>query len=84
MKVFPPMDDFLRLLGGKKIQKRLVGIFSTYGWSGGAVKGIREFVEGCKLDLVEPVVEARFHPGAKDLESCYQLGMNVGRKIVSS
>lgn len=79
-KLFPPMDNLLRLLEGKRIQKRVVGIFGTYGWSGGGVKTIKEFVESLKLELVEPVVEARFSPDADYLDQCYQLGKVIGEK----
>jgi flavorubredoxin len=78
--LFPPMANLLRLLEGKRIQKRIVGIFGTYGWSGGGVKGIREFAESLKLEIVEPVVEARFSPDGDFLNQCYELGRNIGLK----
>ena len=79
--IFPPMDNFVRLLTAKKIQNKAVGFFGTYGWSGGAIDGFKKFAEACKLEVIEPVIESRFSAKEDDLENCYQLGMNIGKKI---
>lgn len=80
-KVFPPMDSLLSLLETKAIRKRAVGIFGSYGWSGGAVKAMTDFVKNNGLELVEPVVEVQFAAGADELEQCRQLGRNMARHI---
>jgi flavorubredoxin len=79
--IFPPVDSLVRLLQEKKLKNRLVGLFGSYGWSGGGVKGLREFVETSKLELVEPVVEARFESTDNELEQCRQLGRNVAKAV---
>ena len=40
-------------------------MFSSYGWSGGAVKGMKQFVEDNKLELIEPIVDAKFNATAE-------------------
>ena len=45
------------------------------------MKVLRAFVEGAKLDLLEPVVEACFAPTEADLESCRQLGRAMARHL---
>ncbi|MFA5422845.1 MAG: FprA family A-type flavoprotein [Phycisphaerae bacterium] len=80
--IFPPMDALVRLLEEKKLSKRVVGLFGSYGWSGGGVKGLRQFVENTKLELVEPVVEARFSATAEQLALCEQLGQNVAEAVL--
>jgi len=77
MGLFPPMDHLVHLLQEKKLKNRLVGVFGTYGWSGGGVKALVDFAKGASLDLVEPVVEARFSAAPEDLESCVLLGRNI-------
>ena len=47
--VFPPVQSLLHLLEEKKLQHRSVGVFGTYGWSGGGVKSVRAFVEANRL-----------------------------------
>ena len=79
--LFPPVERALRLLEHKKLKDRIAGVFGTYGWSGGGVKTIREIVEVCKWDLVEPVVEANCSPTADDLAACVALGRSVARKV---
>lgn len=79
--VFPPMETLLRSLGGKRLVNRVVGVFGSYGWSGGAVKGLRDFVEQNKLELVEPVVEAKFTATPEQLEQCHALGRAMAERV---
>ena len=79
--VFPPMETLLRSLSGKRLSNRVAGIFGNYGWSGGAVKGLRDFVEQNKLELVEPVVEAKFTATPEQLEQCHDLGRAMAERV---
>jgi flavorubredoxin len=79
--IFPPVDSLVRLLEEKKLSKRIVGLFGSYGWSGGAVKRLRQFVGSNKLELVEPVIEARFTATDEQLEQCRQLGHSVALAV---
>ena len=83
-KVFPLMDSLLKLLETKMVKKRAVGIFGSYGWSGGAVKAMTGFVRNNSLELVEPVVEAQFAADAGEMEQCRQLGRNMAGHIRES
>jgi len=83
-KLFPLMDSLIRLLETKMIKNRITGVFGSFGWSGGAVKTLQEFTQNSHIELVEPVVEARFAPGADDLDKCRQLGRNMARHIRES
>ncbi len=79
--IFPPMEALLRLLSGKRLVNRAVGVFGDYGWSGGAVKGLRQFVDDAKLELVEPVVEAKFTATPERIEQCHALGRAVAERV---
>lgn len=74
-------ETLLRSLSGKRLTNRVVGIFGSYGWGGGAVKGLRDFVEQNKLELVEPVVEAKFTATPEHLEQCHNLGRAMAERI---
>ncbi len=80
-KLFPLMDAFIRLLDHKALTNRVLGLFGTYGWSGGGVSTLTEFAKKGSWDLVEPVVEARFHATDEDLARCEELGRNVVRRL---
>lgn len=81
--VFPPMELLLSLLAGKRIDHRPVGLFGTYGWSGGAVKTLQKWAETHKFELVEPVVEAKFAATPDQLEQCHELGRQMARRMAS-
>jgi flavorubredoxin len=80
--VFPPVDALIRLLDEKKLKNRVVGLFGTYGWSGGGVSGLKAFAEANALALAEPVVEARFSATGEELEKARQLGRNVAAAVL--
>ncbi|NLH40963.1 MAG: FprA family A-type flavoprotein [Planctomycetes bacterium] len=79
--VFPLMNNLLDLLREKRVVNRVVGLFSSYGWSGGAVKGMKQLVEDNKLDLIEPIVDARFCATPEQLEQCQALGRAMAARI---
>lgn len=79
--VFPLMELLLKLLGGKRISNRVVGLLGSYGWAGGAIKGLKTFVENGSLELIEPVVEARFTATSEQLEECHNLGLAMAKRV---
>ncbi len=80
-KLYLPMAHLVDLFDRKGLKNRLLGIFGSFGWSGGGVSSLKEFAERCNWDLVEPVVEARFSPGEDMLAQCRELGRNVARHL---
>ncbi len=80
-QLYPLMEQFIRLLTHKKLTRRVLGLFGTYGWSGGGVSTLTEFAKDGSWDLVEPVVEAHCAPTEEDLKKCFELGQNVVKKI---
>lgn len=80
-RLFPLMDDFLRLVANLQIPSRPVGIFGTYGWSKGAVAALEEFARGGKWNLIEPIIEAHCSATDKQLDDCRQLGTNLAKAI---
>ena len=64
-------------IADKMIRNRCVGVFGSYGWSGGGVKSLKELVIQSGLQLVEPVIEAKFAANEEQLEQCVALGRKV-------
>ena len=76
------MKHLTDLLEAKLLKNRILGIFGSYGWSGGAVKYLKGFAERTKWDLVEPIIEAEQAPSNEDIDQCRQLGLNIAQRIV--
>ncbi len=79
--VFPPMDALLRLLSTKRIADRIVGVFGSHGWAGGAVQAMERFVQENGLDLIEPTIDAKFSGTAEQIEQCHELGRTMAERL---
>ncbi|MBT3181242.1 MAG: FprA family A-type flavoprotein [Deltaproteobacteria bacterium] len=82
-RLFPLMDQFIKFLKHKQLKNRILGLFGTYGWSGGGVSTLKEFAEEGNWDLVDPIVEAHCSPTDEDLNQCFTLGKRTIEKIKS-
>ncbi len=79
--LYPLMHNLISLLERKQLRKRVLGLFGTFGWSGGGVKTLTAFAEEGEWDVVTPIVEARCSPSEQDLQQCRLLGQNMVRRI---
>ncbi len=79
--LFPPMLAFTELMEEKRLENRILGMFGTFGWSGGGVKALREFAQQAKFQTLEPVVEACCSPTDADIDQCYELGRNMAAAL---
>lgn len=57
--LFPKMYDLVNILKINKLKNHTLGIFGSYGWSGGAVKGLKKFAEESKIETLPTMPEAR-------------------------
>jgi len=80
--IFLPVEGFLRLVQRKRLQNRIVGMFGSFGWSGGAVKGMRASIEELGWELIEPVVEVNGFPDEGALERGEALGRAVAERVM--
>lgn len=83
MGLFPAMRNLVELLEEKGLKNRSLGIFGSFGWTGGAVKALKSFTEKNAWDLVEPVVEVKCAPDEHQLEECIALGRNMAGALFS-
>jgi flavorubredoxin len=81
MMPFPLMDHFMRVLENKGLKDRILGIFGSYGWVGGALKELTDFGQRMKWELIGPVVEAKCAPSEENLAACEQLGKNIASRL---
>ena len=82
-RLYPPMDQFIRFLAHKQLRNRVLGLFGTFGWSGGGVSTLTEFAKEGKgaWDLVEPIIEAQCAPTEEDMDRCEALGQNIVKRL---
>lgn len=78
---FPAMAALVDFLSDKGLKNRRVGLFGSYGWSGGAIRDLRKFVLSAGLTLVDPVVEVKGAPSSGDLSQCHDLGVALAREV---
>jgi flavorubredoxin len=76
-RLLPQMESLVSLLADKMLRNHCVGVFGSCGWSGGGVRSLEAFATRAGLQLVEPVIEAKFAPTAEQLEKCVELGRAV-------
>jgi len=80
-QMFPTLGSFLTYATGLKPKGKLWGFFRSYGWGGGAVKGMIETVKKASFDVYEPGVEVKYIPEAEDLKKCFEFGRQIAAKI---
>ncbi|MFW6344081.1 MAG: FprA family A-type flavoprotein [Sediminispirochaetaceae bacterium] len=81
--LFQPMESLIINLSHKGIRNRVFGVFGTYGWSGGGVKTIMEYVKKHKWPLVddEPV-EAKLSPSQEHYRGLDRLADKMAKAVL--
>jgi flavorubredoxin len=79
--MFPTLGSFLTYATGLKPKGKLWGFFGSYGWGGGAVKGMTEMARKAGFEVHEPSVEVKYVPEREDLKKCFELGQQIAAKI---
>jgi len=79
--VLPTMQNLVHILDESNVRNHVIGVFGTYGWSGGGVRKLEEFAGKPNWTLVEPVVEANCMPKPDDLEGLDKLARNFVQAI---
>ena len=79
--MFPTLGSFLTYITGLKPKGKLWAFFGSFGWGGGAVRGMVEMAKKAGFDVYEPTVEVKYVPDADDLKKCFDFGQQIARKI---
>jgi len=79
--MFPTLGQFLTYSTGLKPKGKLWSFFGSYGWGGGAVKGMTEMVKKAGFEVFEPGIEVKFVPDQEDLKKCFDFGQQIAQKI---
>ncbi len=79
--MFPTIGEFLTYATGLKPKGKLWGFFGSYGWGGGAVKGMTEMAQKAGFQVHEQAVEVKYVPDEEDLKKCFEFGQQIAAKI---
>jgi anaerobic nitric oxide reductase flavorubredoxin len=82
--MFPSMGSFLTYIGGLKPKGKLWGFFGSYGWGGGAVRGMLKMAREAGFEVMEPGVEFKWVPNAEELKKCFEFGQQIAQKAKSN
>jgi len=52
VSLFPPVAEVLNMAAHKRIKNKIAGFFGSYGWSGGALRSLKNIIEPLKWNLV--------------------------------
>ena len=80
-QMFPTLGGFLTYITGLKPKGKLWAFFGSYGWGGGAVKGMAEMAKKAGFEVQEQGVEVKFVPDKDDLKKCFEFGQQIAQKI---
>ncbi len=79
--IFPTLGDFLTYMKGLKPKNKVAAAFGSYGWSGEAVKLIKNELDAMNFKVVEPGLRVQYVPDGEALEACYELGRKVAEQL---
>jgi len=82
VSLFPPMAEALRAAAHKRIRNKKAAYFGSYGWSGGALKGVRNIVEPLKWDITA-TFEFIGSPTDEDIQKAKEMGRQFADLIKS-
>lgn len=79
--MFPSASSFLTYIGGLKPKGKLWGFFGSYGWGGGATRGMIKMAKEAGFDVMESSIELKWVPTAEELKKCFEFGQETAQKI---
>jgi anaerobic nitric oxide reductase flavorubredoxin len=79
--MLPTMAGFLEFVKGLKPKARLVSLFGSYGWAGGAVASMEKSVKEAGIDISLPSISFKYMPDENDLKKCYDYGKEFAKKL---
>jgi anaerobic nitric oxide reductase flavorubredoxin len=78
--LFPPVAQVLEMAALKRVLNKKVAMFGSYGWSGGALRHLKQIVEPIKWELVDSF-EFAGGPTEEDLRKGEEFGARFAEVI---
>ncbi|MEE9390525.1 MAG: FprA family A-type flavoprotein [Candidatus Aminicenantaceae bacterium] len=80
VSLFPPVAEVLNMAAHKHIRNKKAAFFGSYGWSGGALRGLKGIIEPLKWDLVD-TLEFVGCPTGEELKKGEEFGTSFAESI---
>jgi len=81
LSIFPTMKFILEYMIDYGVKDKITGLLSSYTWSGGAMKKMKDAVEKLKWELAEPVIEVKSAAKEADFFACDRLAIAIHNKL---
>ena len=81
-ELFPGVENLLTKIEHMGIKNHLLGIFGSFGWSGGGVKNLQKFADTIKWELVSAPVEEKGTLKSEKFEQCIALANAMADKLL--
>jgi len=79
--MLPNIAGFLELVKGLRPKNRVIGVFGSYGWAGGAAGEIEGVLREGGMELAVPSLTVRYVPDENEIKRCYEYGKEFARII---
>lgn len=76
--MFFTISGFLTYMKGLRPKDKKYFLFGSYGWGGGAVKGMEKELESAKFELAMESMQIKFRPYEEDKRTCREIGYKLG------
>lgn len=83
-ELFPSVESLVTKIEHYGIKNHLLGIFGSFGWSGGGVKNLQKFAENIKWELVGEPIEEKGTLKTDKFEQCVALANAVADKLLEA
>ncbi len=80
VSLFPPVAEVLNMAAHKHIRNKKAAFFGSYGWSGGALRGLKGIIEPLKWDLVD-TLDFVGCPTGEELKKGEEFGASFAESI---
>jgi flavorubredoxin len=80
VSLFPPVAEVLNMAAHKRIRNKKTAFFGSYGWSGGALRGVKKIIEPLKWELIDSL-EFVGCPSGEDLKKGREFGAKFAELV---
>jgi anaerobic nitric oxide reductase flavorubredoxin len=79
--MFPTIGSFMTYITGLRPKNKIWGFFGSFGWGGGAVRGMTEMARKTGFEVHEPGIEIKYIPEQEDLKQCFEFGKLIAKQV---
>ncbi|WP_340819523.1 FprA family A-type flavoprotein [Methanolobus sp. WCC4] len=76
--MFYTLSGFITYMKGLRPKGKKFFLFGSYGWGGGAVKGMEKMLESGRFELAMESMQVKFRPYEEDKKACREIGYKLG------